>query len=631
VSRAALVAFVVLVGATLAAFVVAQRLKGAAPVVRLQGARGPFSPNGDHVKDVKRFALAVRQADSLTIDVVDEGGGEVRRLAQGVSGRPGRPVPLRWDGRADDGTVVPDGRYRVRVTLARTGRTVIAPRSLRVDTRPPRPYVRAVAPGRIAAPREPVTFTLGGISRARPTEIAVWRTDVRPARRVATGSLAPGTRQWRWDDASDAPGVYMAQVERTDRAGNTGRVPAHVPTPAPVPGAPGVTIRALAAQPPVGPVTSGDRVSVDVDSRKRPYTWRLTRVGGGPAVAHGRHTGTPLTFRAPAGASGLYVLRLRSGSAGTRVPLLVQAQQKAKLLVVVPELTWLGRAPVDDRGDGQADTLDRGGPVDWPRVLPALPRGFRSDVAPLLAFLDEQHVRYDLTSDLALALDGGPRATDRRAVLLAGGERWITPDLARRLRRYVSDGGRLATIATDSMRRGVTLLSRAGGSSGQLVRPTPPVPRDPFGARLLGVRQLPSGAALQPIAGNATAPLLSYWDGTLSSFGAAEESLAPQPGDGLQVGAAVGVAPGTAGMPDDPRPAITQDALGKGTIIRIGVRGWVPRLTSDVDVVQLTRNAIDVLLGATPKPRELAPPEPRHARHHRHRRGASGRRRARRG
>ena len=626
-SRAALAAFLVLVAATFGAFLVAQRLKGAPPAVHLSGPRGPFSPNGDGRQDVKAFGVVVRDADELTVVVVDAGGGAVRRLAEDVRARPSVPVPLRWDGRSDDGAVVADGVYHARVTLGRTGRTVTVPRNLSVDTRAPQPYVRAVAPSRIVAPGERVTVTVGRIGRLQPTRVALWRTDLRRPRRVAEGELAVGRRRWTWDGrvagAPAAPGVYLAQVDRTDAAGNVGRVPAHVPTRARIPGAPGVTVRAVAAQPPLAPVTAARRVRVQVDSRRRPYRWTLRRVGARRPTASGRGTSTPLSFRAPSGASGLYVLHVRAGGAGTRVPVLVQARARARLLVVVPAVTWLGRAPVDDDGDGQPDTLDRGRPVRWPRVLPALPAGVGGDVAPLLAFLDRSRVRYDLTSDLALALAGGPRPTDRPGVLLAGAERWIPVAYGRALRRYVTDGGRLATVATDSLRRGVTLLSRAGGTSGALVRPTAPVERDPFGSRLTGTRRLPAGIALQPIAGSAHARLLAFWDGTLSGFTAAEESRPPAAGDGVRLRAGVGVVPGTTGAAadDEPRPALSQLTVGRGTVVRIGLAGWTRRLSSDREVVQLTRNAVDLLVGARPRARDVPPPPRERPKRRRARRG----------
>jgi hypothetical protein len=618
-SRAALAAFVALVAATFGAFFVAQRLKGAPPAVVLHGARAPFSPDGDHRDDVKRFSVVVRHSDRLTVEIVDDGGGTVRRLADHVTAKPLVPVHLRWNGRDDEGALVPDGIYHVRVTLRRTGRTVTVPRNVRVDTVAPRPYVKAVGPSRIIAPGAKVTFTLGHRGRSRATRVNLLRTDLAHPRVVATASVPADEQSWTWDGeiaGGAAPaGTYLAQLVRADGAGNVGRVPAQVPTRQPIPGHPGVTVRGIGAQPPVGPVSAGARVAVDVDSRRRPYRWRLDRVGQRGAVARGRGSGTPLRFTAPDTRSGLYVLSLRSGRNGTRVPILVQSARRARLLVVLPSLSWEGEASVDDDGDGQPDTLAAGGPVQWPRVLPELPAGLRTQEAPLLAFLDRAGIRYDVTTDLALSLGDGPRATDRPAVLLAGPERWITVAYGRRLRRYVQDGGRLATIATGSLRRGVTLLSRAQGSSGQLTRPTEAVDRDALGARLRPLRTLPAGTTLQPIAGSATAPLLAFWDGTLSGFGAAEESEPPDTQSAARLVTAVGVAPGTSdGVADQPHPALTQSALGKGTVIRVGLPGWAARTTTDTDVAQLTWNAVDVLLGAKPSPHdlsELAPPKPK--------------------
>jgi hypothetical protein len=118
-----------------------------------------------------------------------------------------------------------------------------------------------------------------------------------------------------------------------------------------------------------------------------------------------------------------------------------------------------------------------------------------------------------------------------------------------------------------------------------------------------------------PIAGSATAPLQAFWDGTLSGFGSAEESEPPDAQGGAALVTGIGVQPATgAGVPEQPHPAITQSTLGKGTVIRIGLPGWAARTTTDTDVAQITRNAIDVLLGATPRAHdltELAPPRPK--------------------
>src|SRR3954447_14097066 len=114
-------AFLVLVGATFAAFFVAQRLKSAPPVIDVGRISSVFSPNRDGERDVDQISITLKTADDATVDVVTLDGDRVRRLADGVATRAQRPLRLAWDGRSDSGRVVPDGRYRVRVALRREG------------------------------------------------------------------------------------------------------------------------------------------------------------------------------------------------------------------------------------------------------------------------------------------------------------------------------------------------------------------------------------------------------------------------------------------------------------------------------------------------------------------------------
>ena len=193
------------------------------------------------------------------------------------------------------------------------------------------------------------------------------------------------------------------------------------PVPGQVRGRPGITVRQITAQPPLEPVRAGSRMEFFVDSRRRPYRWSMRRLGASRPVRKGRgRPGRGLVVRAPGGITGAYLLELRSGRSRASVPFLVQAPQRARLLVVVPAITWLGVDKVDDNGDGLPDTLETGGPVRWPRVIAGnrgLPAGFADQTAPLLVFLDRARIRYDLTSDIALAGSRDPRATDREGVV----------------------------------------------------------------------------------------------------------------------------------------------------------------------------------------------------------------------
>jgi hypothetical protein len=155
VRRAPVVVFGVLVAATFAAFFVAQRLKNSPSVIqRLRvdtfGIGGDvFSPNGDGRRDRVRFALRLKKADHVTLAIVNTKGDVVRTVlsdravkAYTTIGQPGVP----WDGRDDAGRMVPDGRYRLRITLRDQGRSVLVPRSVLKDTTPPKPRVTAIGP-----------------------------------------------------------------------------------------------------------------------------------------------------------------------------------------------------------------------------------------------------------------------------------------------------------------------------------------------------------------------------------------------------------------------------------------------------------------------------------------------------
>jgi hypothetical protein len=272
-------------------------------------------------------------------------------------------------------------------------------------------------------------------------------------------------------------------------------------------------------------------------------------------------------------------------------------------------MTWVGTDEVDQDADGVPNTLVTSRPVNWPRVLGGgLPDDLLRNVAPLLVHLDRAGVRYDLTTDLDLALSTGPRASDRRGVLLAGAQRWVSRGYARRLRRYVVDGGRLASFGTDSLRRGVTIVRNAARTAGQLVRPTQPSPQDPFGTRFEPLRRTEAPVTLSLIGGDAGAGLLEGFDGALEGFTVLEESRPPAAGKGeLQAALGVETAPPeeTEGVPEElpppAMPALASTELGDGVMIRVGLPEWTQRLDEDRQVSQITLNIADILRGVRPR------------------------------
>jgi hypothetical protein len=611
------VAFLVLVGATFAAFFVAQRLKSAPPVIRVHGLAVLFSPNGDGRNDVNRFSLSMaKAADDVAVDVIDANGDRVDRIAAGRDIRPGKRLPLSWNGRTDAGGRVPDGRYRLRVTFRGQGRAVIVPGLTVVDTKPPHSIVcvgvrcTSRATANIVEPgTQRVPVYVKGVSRRYPTQVRVLRTDDGKPHEVAGFTGEPGAHRLIWDGQVDGkpapPGIYLFQVMVRDRAGNVAVTPPRLDA-SDVRGRPGLTIRSLAVQPPLMPVTAGAKARFFVDARGHGYRWSVRRIGYPQVRRRGVARNPRLELPAPQGDSGVYLLVVRSGTHVIRVPFLVQSRDRAKILVVVPTITWLGLDAVDDPPfDGLPNTLSDGGVVHWPRVLRGLPEGFADDVAPLVVFLDRHGIRYDLTSDLDLDQSRNPRASDRDGVLLAGSERWITRPLARRLRRYVADGGNLAYFGADTLRRGLTVTAR--GDVGTLRRPTEPTATDAFGTRLEKPRTLERPAALTQIDGDDPSFGLMTGVTSLPGFSELEEASTELPprtkllaGVGQELtDAEVAEAERTGKPARELRSALTAERLGKGLVIRVGLPEW-PHKLKEPQVTQVTLNIADLLRGMTP-------------------------------
>jgi hypothetical protein len=613
VTLVARITFLVLVGATFAAFFVAQRLKSSPPVIRVAKLDRAFSP----ARRPNKFSVTLKVADDVTVDVVNLDGDRVKRLADAVRVAAHRPLRLQWDGTRDDGTRAPDGLYRIRVSLRDEGRSTVIQRTMSLDTKPPRSLVCVGAPcnkdggENIVAPSHgPVKVYIRGVSSAYRTQFNVFRTDEGPPKQVGAFMGGRGSHLSYYDSSKLAPGTYLFQATVRDRAGNAGTTPATIEAGA-VPGRPGLTVRGLAVQPPVRPVTAGQRAEFFVDARGASYVWRVRRVGQSAVRKRGRGDSPNLAFRAPPADSGAYLLEVTSGRWHVAVPFLVQAGKRSPVLVVVPMVSWLGSDRVDDQPlDGVPNSLPDGASVHWPRVFVqagGLPPQFSEDVAKLLIFLDRRRIRYDLTSDIDLELSRNPRASDRSGVLLAGPETWVTSTLARRLRRYVLDGGRVASLGADSLRRGVTLRASESEDTGVLTLPTQPTGTDPFGAHLTKLRTLDKPAELIQLEGDS--PELMTGVTGLPGFTQLEESLPVAGERKLLAGVGQALTPEESAAAEQSgkparelRAALSAVQVGskQGLVIRVGLPEWYAKL-GDPQVAQATRNIFDLLRGVAPK------------------------------
>lgn len=597
-TRLARVVFGVLVAASLAAFFAAQELKSQPSVIQdFQLRWRVVSPNADSRNDVQRVRFRLKEADTVDVAIVDADGDQVREIVSGdhlVAYRYPRPTP-RWDGNDERGRPAPDGTYRVRITLRNQGRNVVVPDAFRVDRTPPRVRVVSVGPRREPGPEllpnprgAAARIRLNAVARNGRGRLLVFRTDVVPSRLTATRSIRRGADTITWNGNDDQgrpapPGTYAAVAELRDAAGNIGT---SVPLDAAglprrvygerLPGRGGITIRRLAAQPPLYPGRiGGGRIGMLVDARGRPYEWSVRRVGG-DTIRRGTASRPQVALKPPGRGSGVYIFEARRGPRRAMVPFAVDDAQRHRVLVVLPLMTWQGRNPVDDDGDGLPNTLTTGQGVKLARVLGRpLPPTFAAREAPVLIHLDRNRHRFDVTTDVALAKRRGPRLAGHSGVIVAGDAAWLPRDLQRRLRTFVTRGGTLAAFGVGSFQRQARLTRRL-----RLVKPTPPASADLWGTRVSAPRR----GAYDLTALDDRIELFAGTEGAFNGFTIAEETTAI--GSARLLSSAV-TRDGTAVM--------TALRVGRGTVIRFGLPELPRRLQDDPEVQALMERTWELL------------------------------------
>jgi hypothetical protein len=220
--RAAAAIPLVLIALCAAAFLRAEQLKLHHSPVGHPHVRQAFSPGctdpGCLPAAKLRFTLRKRQA--LDLAIVDASGKVTKTLATNRSYRKG-PVVLHWDGSTDAGGQAPDGRYRLRVTLA-DGRQVTIPDAIIVDTAPPTIRIDQVHRGRVALAvhytRSPGNGYAMMIVR-QGSRIVLQKRVIPHVAHLAYGKLTPGR--------------YVIEMVAVDQAGN--RTPSPPSFPATIP------------------------------------------------------------------------------------------------------------------------------------------------------------------------------------------------------------------------------------------------------------------------------------------------------------------------------------------------------------------------------------------------------------
>jgi hypothetical protein len=597
-----------LVGLTVAAFFITQHLKTVTPLVlsRGYGPPGPdpagINPN-NHAHTCKnvfgqRVACNVTKlrirlqhgSEKVEVFVVNRSGDAVDTLSSGRFLAQGNLGVFSWNGRNTSGRVVHEGTYYFRIELADGGGEELTDRPISVITKDPKPVITGVTPSVIepGSSQATIHFRTDGYTGA---QVLIYRTTARGRLTLVSSPrflTSPSNGKAIWNGllaGKPAPaGTYMVGLRLRDAAGNYGTTPAGTDVvPGTTPGM-GVTVRYIAAEPPLTPTAAGQSATVYVDSQQHAYTWQLRAIGARKALEHGsvKANATPeLHVPMPGKRAGLYELRVVAGSHRTTVPLIASAKAGSPhVLVVLPMLTWQGKNPVDEDGDGLPQTLAAGDSIRLPQPLVrGLPAGFEAE-AQLLAYLKSRHVAYDLTTDVALARGAGPSLPGRRGVLLDGSFTWLPSSVASQLRGYVKGGGRVASIGLNSMQRQVKLL----GSDADLHTGTAsPLRPDPFGAR--------HGAVT-----GTDGELVTVLSDKLGLFG---DTPALQGVERYQsIVPPTRAATSLAGVAES-APAVAGFTLGSGQVVEVGIEGFVGSLAHNVDSQELMSSITKSLGGSS--------------------------------
>ena len=211
---------VALLAATAAAFALTEVLKLQKSPITGTKVDSVLSPVCVCPTDEAVIRFKLREGDVVDVAIIDSRGEVVNTLASGSAFPAGR-VTLRWDGRSDEGTVLPEGEYRPRVHLREANFTIEMPNEMRIDVT--RPVVGSVRVSRRV-------FSPDGDGRADGIRVAYELSEeakgllfVNGRRRVETKfARLEGRLDWygKADGRSLPAGRYALTVSARDPAGN---------------------------------------------------------------------------------------------------------------------------------------------------------------------------------------------------------------------------------------------------------------------------------------------------------------------------------------------------------------------------------------------------------------------------
>jgi hypothetical protein len=304
------VALALLVGSAVA-FGVAERLKVEKSPVAGTMVDKVFSPVCRCPQRRAMISFRLRRADRLKLSLLDDDGREIRTLVSGERAARG-PHEFLWNGRDDDGRLVPEGRYRPKVELGRADRTIVLPNPISVDVTAPVVKVVSVRPHTIS----PDGDGRGDIVRIRyrANERGRGMLFVNGRLRVVSRSQRQGgVLQWVGGAGGAGklpPGRYVLAVQARDLAGNLSRrVSAGV-----------LPLRYIRLEETRISAAPGERVGIGIDTDAPRVQWILRR---GSSIVQRGTARRVIRFPAPA-ERGRYVLVATAGRHSARALVLVR-------------------------------------------------------------------------------------------------------------------------------------------------------------------------------------------------------------------------------------------------------------------------------------------------------------------
>ena len=211
----------VLIAGAAVAFTATERLKLEKSPITAPRFDRRFSPVCNCRTDTANLRLRFRQKARVDASIVDARGTDVRTLATNERIAKGNHTFV-WDGRDDAGQIVPDGPYRLRLHLDGSGRTIVVPTTIRVDTKPPKVTLLAVKPEAFSpgegTPKPYAKLTYRSNEKGQP-EILVG-TEAALRGRVRGKGRASINWKGTIDGAVVEPGTYDVGIRVRDLAGN---------------------------------------------------------------------------------------------------------------------------------------------------------------------------------------------------------------------------------------------------------------------------------------------------------------------------------------------------------------------------------------------------------------------------